>query len=255
MSLLRRWFCVLAFILSFCLVGGCRSSYPSFSADTEHPTGTSQPADVSHPAEDSGADDSEGIVEVPLISQYPDYPTGCESVTAVMALHHAGVPISVENFVDVHLPCDDRFYEKDGLLYGPDPYAVFVGDPRSTYSYGCMAPVIEKALRSCVSKERTVVNTTGEDLTSLCRNYIDHHIPVILWATMEMRPVGSGKTWFLPDGRQFVWPAGEHCLLLVGYNEKEYIFNDPRHGATVAYDKKSVEVAYASLGKQSLVIQ
>ena len=212
------------------------------------------PAYTPRLVEEREREESGVFVDVPPLSQYPDYPTGCESVTAVMALNYAGVSVSVNGFIDNHLPCDNRFHELDGLLYGPDPYAVFVGDPRSAQSYGCMAPVIEQALRSCVGGQR-VVNTTGETLSALCSNYVDNGIPVILWATMEMRPVGSGRTWFLPDGRQFTWPSGEHCLLLVGYNEREYFFNDPRHGAVVAYDKNSVEVAYASLGKQSLVIQ
>lgn len=230
-------FRAIILVLFIALLGGCTPAYTPRLVDAD------------------AIDGSFALVRVPPLSQYPDYPTGCESVTAVMALHHAGISVGVDDFVDDYLPCDDRFYEADGLLYGPDPYVVFIGDPRSTFSYGCMAPVIETALLSCIDREKRVTNTTGEELTSLCRNYVDNGIPVILWATMEMRPVGSGKMWFLPDGRQFIWPAGEHCLLLVGYNEKEYVFNDPRHGATVAYDKKSVEVAYASLGKQSLVVQ
>lgn len=236
-SLLNRFAALLCVLLSVCLVGGCRPAYTPRPVDTD------------------AAERSFSLLRVPPLSQYPDYPTGCESVTAVMALRYAGISVGVEEFVDDYLPRDDRFFEADGLLYGPDPYAVFIGDPRSSHAYGCMAPVIEKALLSCIGKGATVVNTTGEALPTLCRNYVDKGIPVLLWATMEMRPVGSGKTWFLPDGRQFIWPAGEHCLLLVGYNAGEYFFNDPRHGATVAYDKKSVEVAYASLGKQSLVIQ
>ena len=38
----------------------------------------------------------------------------------------------------------DAMYRKDGVLYGPDPYEQFVGDPRSQYALGCFAPVIEK---------------------------------------------------------------------------------------------------------------
>lgn len=229
---LRRWFSVFALILSIGCMGGCRPAYAPRPINRQFGV----------------------MVSVPPLSQYPDYPTGCESVTAVMALRHAGVSISVEDFVANHLPCDEVFYEEDGLLYGPDPYAVFIGDPRTPHSFGCMAPVIEQAVRSCIGEGR-VVNTTGETLSALCGKYIDNGVPVILWATMEMRPVSSGRMWFLPDARQFTWPSGEHCLLLVGYNESEYLFNDPRHGAVVAYDKNSVEVAYASLGKQSLVIQ
>ena len=229
---LRRWFSVFALILSIGCMGGCRPAYA--------PRPVNRQLGV--------------MVSVPPLSQYPDYPTGCESVTAVMALRYAGVSISVEDFIANHLPCDEVFYEENGLLYGPDPYAVFIGDPRTPHSFGCMAPVIEQAVRSCIGEGR-VVNTTGETLSALCGKYIDNGVPVILWATMEMRPVSSGRMWFLPDVRQFTWPSGEHCLLLVGYNESEYLFNDPRHGAVVAYDKNSVEVAYASLGKQSLVIQ
>ena len=195
------------------------------------------------------------ILNVSPLSQFPLYPTGCESVTATMALNHAGINIDVSEFIDCHLPCADfGFYESDGLCYGPDPYTVFVGNPRTKNSYGCMAPVIEQALVSCVKNRKTIRNTTGTTLPNLCQNYIDSGIPVILWATMEMRPVSSGNMWFLEDGRQFIWPAGEHCLLLIGYSDTEYFFNDPRHGQTVAYDRNSTEVAYASLGKQSIVI-
>ena len=232
----RRTFCTITAFFTALLMVGCSVVYmPRFV--------------------DRGEQGGGILVEVLPLSQYPDFPTGCESVTSVMALNHAGVSIDVETFIANHLPCDDSFYERDGLLYGPDPYAVFVGDPRTPSSFGCMAPVIEQALLSCVGEGERVLNTTGESLPTLCRNYVDNGIPVILWATMEMRPVSSGRMWLLPDGRQFTWPSGEHCLLLVGYNEEEYLFNDPRHGTVVAYDKNSVEVAYASLGKQSLVIQ
>ena len=247
MSLPYRLFCVVMLLLLVFHVGGCAPAYTSHPMDVQDTVDSDTTVCVP-PL-------SQAMVCVPPLSQYPDFPTGCESVAAVMALHYAGISIRVEDFVDDHLLCDNTFYESDGLLYGPDPYTAFIGDPRSTSSYGCMAPVIEKALLSCMDPKDIVINTTGKDLPTLCREYINNDIPVILWATMEMRPVGRGKMWFLPDGRQFIWPAGEHCLLLVGYNEKEYIFNDPRHGATVAYDKSSVEVAYASLGNQSLVIQ
>ena len=237
MSSFCRRFCAFSLVVSIVLMGGCGSAYVPRSVDI------------------ANRNDTDTIVAIPPLSQYPAYPSGCESVTAVMALNAVGISIGAEEFIADHLPCDDGFYEADGLLYGPDPYAVFIGDPRRTDSYGCMAPVIEQALLSCAGSERKIINTTGDGLPTLCHNYIDNGTPVILWATMEMRPVGSGRMWFLSDGRQFTWPSGEHCLLLVGYSESEYFFNDPRHGAVVAYDKRSVEVAYASLGKQSLVIQ
>ena len=176
----RRIFCQLLVLFIVLFIVGCSPTYtPRLVEERER-------------------EDSRAFVDVLSVSQYPDYPTGCESVTAVMALRHAGVSTSVEDFIANHLLCDEAFYEENGLLYGPDPYEVFIGDPRRTNSYGCMAPVIEQALRSCVGEGQRVVNTTGETLSALCSNYVDNGIPVILWATMEMRPVGSGRTWFLP---------------------------------------------------------
>ena len=194
-------------------------------------------------------------ISIPPLPQHPLYPTGCESVAAVMALNHAGTSITVDQFIDLHLPCSSHFYRQDDLLYGPDPFAVFVGNPRSEQSYGCMAPVIERALASCSCPSQKVHNVSGTDLTELCTHYIDAGIPVITWATIDMSPATVGNSWFLENGRFFVWTAGEHCLLLVGYDDEHYYFNDPRYGKTVAYTKTDTERAYAALGKQALVIQ
>lgn len=195
------------------------------------------------------------LLDVQAIPQYPDYPTGCESVSAVMALQYAGIQITVDDFIDNHLVCDNyNFYWMDDVLHGPDPYSVFIGDPRSQSSYGCMAPVIENALHSCVGNKKKIINTTGQSLSDLCDTYIDQDIPVILWATMEMRPAEEGTKWYLPNGKLFTWPTGEHCLLLIGYNDTNYFFNDPLSGTTVTYDKALVEKSYHSLGEQSLVI-
>lgn len=258
MSVSKLWFRVCIFLLCVLLMGGCSVKKRPHPVDGKghDVSGTKgEDAPTAKPHHDVSNDDPRyTVVRVPPMSQYPAFPTGCESVTAVMALQYAGISVSVDDFVDNYLEYDPYFYRKNGRLYGPDPYKVFAGDPRSEYSYGCMAPVIEEALLRCVGEKRVVKNTTGEGLSALCRQYIDHDTPVILWATMEMRSVSSGNTWFLPDGREFVWPAGEHCLLLVGYNKQKYVFNDPRYGTTVAYDKELVEVAYDSLGKQSLVV-
>ena len=199
---------------------------------------------------------SDTFISVEPLSQFPLYPTGCESVTAVMALNYAGISISVDEFIDEYLICSSNFYKRGNISYGPDPYSVFAGDPRSQYSYGCMAPVIEKALASCLQAyNKQVINCCDTDLDTLCRTYIDNRIPVILWATIDMQVATAGNSWFLDNGELYVWPAGEHCLLLIGYDEHRYYFNDPRYGDIVAYAKTDVEHAYAALGQQALIIQ
>lgn len=195
------------------------------------------------------------IINVPLLHQFPEYPTGCEAVATVMALRHAGENTSVANFIDNCLECSQRMYWEDGNYYAPSPYEYFLGDPRSQNSYGCMAPVIKKAIIRYFGSDERVTDTTGIPLSSLCKNYIDEGVPVIVWASIGMLPITDGQSWLLPDGTKYTWPNNEHCLLLVGYDANKYYFNDPYRGTVVGYTRSIVEQRYERLGKQSLVIK
>lgn len=193
------------------------------------------------------------LLEVEYLGQ-GEYPTGCESVTAVMALRHAGYDITVTNFIDFYLPKGD-FWVENGQAYGDDPNQCFVGDPYSSTGFGCYAPALEKALAE-VAGQDAVKNLTGASLEELCTGYIDQDIPVILWATMDMREPTVGRSWILPDsGETFTWKSGEHCLLLVGYDESSYLFNDPyQDKGLTAYDRQLVETRYQQMGSQALAL-
>ena len=194
------------------------------------------------------------LLQAECISQHPLFPTGCESVSTVMALQYLGESISTEDFIVRYLPMSNDFYYQDGRLNGPDPNRHFIGDPRKKNSYGCFAPVIEKALTGYFGSSERIVNTTGTALPDLCRQYIDHGMPVILWAGIRMESIKNGTIWFLPDGEKFIWPSGEHCVLLIGYDDTHYYVNDPYEGKTCAYDKETVEQRYSEMNRQSIVI-
>ncbi len=194
------------------------------------------------------------IRNVPVIHQFPRFPTGCESVTAVMALNYFGNPISVEQFVEEFLPTSRDFYVEGGKNFGPSPYEYFIGNPKSSASYGCMAPVIEKALCACLGDATSVDNLSDMSLEQICDRYIDKDIPVILWATIRMLETNPINSWYLSDGTRFTWPGNEHCMLLVGYDDTKYYFNDPYAGKLVAYDKRLTEDRFAELGSQALAI-
>ena len=83
------------------------------------------------------------VLDVPFLSQLPEFPTGCESVSAVMALQYLGIDLSPGEFVDRYLPLGDAPHQgEDGVLTGCDPSEAFPGDPRSESGWGCFAPVI-----------------------------------------------------------------------------------------------------------------
>jgi len=194
------------------------------------------------------------LIEVPVIPQNPDYPTGCESVSTVMALRYAGEEVSIDTFIDEYLPKSRDFYIDGGLTYGPSPYEYFIGHPTSDSSFGCMATVIEAALCAYYGNADGIIRNEGLSLEQLCSQYIDQGTPVILWATIAMLEVAPVTSWYLDDGSLFTWPGNEHCMLLVGYDSEQYYFNDPYAGMLVAYPKELAEARYEALGSQSVVI-
>ena len=182
-------------------------------------------------------------INAPYIYQMDNYYTGCESVSTVMALQKSGVYITVDTFIT-------RYLDKDPNTRSFNPYTHFGGDPRSRYGMGCYSPVIMEALGEALAgRTQYAQNITGTSLSALCSQYIDNDIPVIMWATMEMK---QGRIITYPEG--LVWKAPEHCLLLVGYDSTCYIFHDPMKKAYVHYIKADVETAYEFMGSQAIVI-
>ena len=200
----------------------------------------------------AGGPEKSPVLEVPALSQ-TDWPTGCESVSAVMALNWAGADLSVEDFVYGFLPMDELWMDAAGQLCGPSPAATCIGDPAGR-GYGCFAPVLARAMSRAAPAGYRALDLTGSPLSELACAYLRHNIPVVIWATMEMRPVEAGTQWLLPGGEVFTWPSGEHCLLLVGETAEGYLLNDPRAGETVCYDKELVRRRYESLGSQAVAL-
>lgn len=92
----------------------------------------------------AGGPEKSPVLEVPALSQ-TDWPTGCESVSAVMALNWAGADLTVEDFVYGFLPMDELWMDAGGQLCGPSPADTFIGDPAGR-GYGCFAPVLARAM-------------------------------------------------------------------------------------------------------------
>ena len=196
---------------------------------------------------------TEKIISVPALCQYPLLPSGCEATAAVMVLRYYGLNITPEVFASMYLLCEDLFYSGE-KLYGPDPYEKFAGSPfGESYCYGCFAPVIEEAVNSMTGFSGETI--TGKSLSELCGIYIDNEKPLLVWVTMEMREPEDGREWTLYDGKKFVWTAGEHCMVLTGYGDGIYYFNDPRSGSSVIFPEDISEKRFSQLGSQAVLIE
>lgn len=82
-------------------------------------------------------------------------------------------------------------------------------------------------------------------------------MPVLLWCSINMRPTVNGP-WYrlIPSGQPFMWVSNEHCLLLVGYDEENYWFNDPWHDHGVcARPKELVERCHAAQDSYAVTLR
>ena len=195
-------------------------------------------------------------IEVPYLDQSGAYPTGCESVSAVMLLQYLGYDISVDTFIEQYLEKED-FEELEGVWYGPDPRTHFCGSPYDEDSFGCYAPVICKALEKILGDAYEVSDRTGTEIDILIREYIDREMPVVFWACINMREPITGPQWKLKEtGETFTWISNEHCMLLVGYDEEGYYFNDPYdNNGVIRYPKDVVKDRYKAQHMQAVGVK
>ena len=141
-------------------------------------------------------------------------------------------------------------------VYSGDPNESFIGAPYSIHGYGCYAPVITTPLNRALENGQTATNTTGTDLPDLITKYIQKNIPVLIWASIDMKETHLTAAWVNTEsGDTVYWPSGEHCLVLVGYDKENYYFNDPyQNKGIVHFQKEIVEERFRELNKQSVVI-
>lgn len=189
------------------------------------------------------------LLDARNIYQRDKWPTGCESVSAVMALNYAGIDISVNDFIDNYL-------EKTATPFNPN--LSFGGSPYDSGGWGCYSPVIKNALDKLLeSTNRSAELLSGVPVETLCARYIDNGTPVIFWATINMaKPTLSPDKWTFEGKTIDYWVIPEHCLLLVGYDENNYIFCDPwKNNDYTYYPKEKTITAYKGLYSQAIVIK
>lgn len=192
-------------------------------------------------------------IEVPYIDQSVRYPTGCESVSAVMLLQYLGYEISVDEFIQKCLECREMKMI-DGCLYGPDPNEFFCGSPYDEDSFGIYAKGLQKALNKAAGDRFAFVDETDTPIETLLTKYIDQDMPVVFWACINMRKEIPGPEWKLHDSDEtFMWTSNEHCMLLVGYDDENYYFNDPYdNNGVIGYPRDIVEDRHAAQKSMAL---
>ena len=188
------------------------------------------------------------ITGVPFINQYPNYPTGCESVALTILLKYYGVAITpddvIKNIKKGSLP-----YSKNGVVYGGNPEVEFVGNPYSMNSYG----VYEKPLAEVANKFKPGIKiATGTSFDEILK-IVGSGKPVLVWTSMYLAAPYISSSWiYEPTGETIYWKANEHAVVLIGYTQDKVIISDPI-GGQMKYQSLSIfRERYNYYGKKAL---
>ncbi len=198
--------------------------------------------------------------KVPFIKQNPDYPNGCEAVSATMLLQSYGIDITVDEFVNKYLK-KNVIYSKDGDRYGPDPKDTYAGDPTSeTMGFGVFEPdiklAVEKVLYDKV-KEEINYNVYGSENKEPLEYQVKNKLPIVIWATTNYEPVNEMWIWRSYNKKHtYTYPKNSHTIVVTGVDEEYYYVNDPlQDKGNIKVEKKKLEDSFDSLGRQVVGIE
>lgn len=157
-------------------------------------------------------------LNVPLISQLPELPSGCEMTATTMMLQYAGVRVNKQRFAAT-VPRTN------------DPQTGFVGDPAS--STGVWLYVYPQGLLNPVRRYLpTAVDLSGVTLAAL-KAKVATKRPVVVWV------VGL-------DG------FASHTITVTGYTPTTISYNDPWTGRAAVMANAEFEAMWARNGRRAL---
>ena len=181
-------------------------------------------------------------------SQFPKYPTGCESVGLYILLKYNGVDTTIDEIVG-KLKKGDLPYTVGGTTYGGNPEVEFIGDPRNNYSYG----VYNKPLADVANSLKSgVTSKIGLDFDSVLA-LVKEGKPVLVWTTINLSKPFKSSTWtYKPTGEKITWISGEHVMVVIGFDPDRVVVSDPYTGTIRYFDKELFRSRYNYLGKRVL---
>ncbi len=186
-------------------------------------------------------------LETEELLQYPELPTGCESVALTILLkYHGFYEIEKTTIADEYLPYSSNFAEG------------FEGDPRAENGGGCYAPAIALAARRYLDAHgsdlevKDITGSTPEEIYRL----LEQEKPVLIWTTMYFSDSIPSGVYASFNGKEYEWKFNEHCVVLTGYDTSAGTVevNDPLEGK-VTRDAQRFWSLYEDMGSMAVVIE
>ncbi|WP_261303987.1 C39 family peptidase [Paenibacillus andongensis] len=197
--------------------------------------------------------DKEHHIDVPVMSQYPEYVNGCEITSLAMLSTYLKLPYDRQDLINM-LAKDvtPRQGGQDGSIdvWG-DPNQGFVGDiTGSDMGYGVYHKPIRDLLAHIYNDH--ALDMTGNEFSEVEKQVaLDH--PVIIWTTSNFTPSNEWVEWKAKDGSTIHATFEEHAVLLVGYDEENVYVNNPLNGKKAEKIAKQPFIeSWKQLGKQAV---
>ena len=190
---------------------------------------------------------------------------GCETYAATMLLQVLGFDVDEFTIADNYLDCHYITYGEDDTKYGPDMHSGFAGTAYA--GWGVYAPSMAKSMNLYLDDQNSELNAyalKNVPLDDLIEDYVINGVPVMIWATTDMEEPYVFDTWIVDYvdenaeaeiGDTVNWYMHEHCLVLIGYDNKNYYFADSTHGNISVFEKSLVKHRYDQMGTQAIVVK
>lgn len=181
--------------------------------------------------------------------QYPELPTGCESVALANDLSYYGFSLSKFEIADRWLPRSSW-----------DFVTAYQGDPRQDGGLvnSCCAPALKRAANAYLKSKGSSLrafNITGTSFSNLY-SYLEQGYPVIVWNTVGMMQPGPLFVSRYYDGRTYALYSGTHTVVLAGFDrDRGTVEVVDSIAGRVTRPASTFKWIYARLGAQAIVIK
>ncbi|TCN24135.1 SH3 domain-containing protein [Mesobacillus foraminis] len=189
-------------------------------------------------------------LNVPIIAQRPELPSGCEVTALAMALQYYGVNVSKTTLAR-EMPYDSTKLvrnENGSIKIWGDPDVGFVGTP-----FGNGFTINPGPLKKVLDKYRAGgVNLTGSNFSE-----VEQHIlqgkPVLAWFTIS-HEMPVARSWQTPSGKTINAARPLHCIVVTGVDSQYVYFNDSELVKNVKMPKDKFIKIYNAMGKRALAV-
>lgn len=189
-------------------------------------------------------------VDVLCCMQYPELPTGCESVALTNLLNYYGFGLSKTTIAGHYLP----------LSWGNNFVTAFAGDPFTGTGglNGCVAPAIVIAGNNYLSAAGSSLRAVDVSFSSIpaLKSRLSCGQPIEVWNT-EWGGYPGGRyaaSWY--NGHSYGLWGGNHAVVLKGYDdEKGIVYVSDSISGDVTRDAKVFFSTWQMMDSQAVAIE